>query len=193
MYRLRATSFSSWMSRVRAWRDKYDPVLPEYYKEKRIANQYVFFRILSEEMRKDDVLVGDCGGNIILSNHAFETKQGQKNITNNGNSPMGFSFAAAMGAWFASDKKQNVVCTIGDGGFNMNIQELQTFKNYGVKVKTFIVNNHVYGITKQFQEANFGGRFEACGPKGYHPPDFVRIVDAYGIKTLTIKNNAEIR
>lgn len=185
--------FSSWMARVKEWREKYDPVLPEYYEEKGIANPYVFFRILSEEMKEGDILVGDCGGNIVISNHAFKTKQKQRNITNNGNSPMGFSFAATMGAWFASDKKHNVVCTIGDGGFNMNIQELQTYKNYDIKAKTFIVNNHVYGITKQFQETNFQGRMEACGPVGYNPPDFVKIIEAYGIKVFTIKNNAEIR
>ena len=82
---------------------------------------------------------------------------------------------------------------IGDGGFQMNPQELQTFKHYGVKVKTFIVNNHIYGITKAFQETNFEGRCEACGPKGYSVPDFVKVVQAYGLKTETISTNDEIR
>ena len=185
--------FSLWTKKVLEWRDRYDPVLPEYYKEGDHVNPYVFFRILSEEMKEGDVLIGDCGGNIVVSNHAFETKCGQRNITNNGNSPMGFSFAAAMGAWLASDRKGNVVCTIGDGGFNMNIQELQTVKNYGMRFKTFIVNNHVYGITKAFQETNFEGRAEACGPKGYKPPDFVKVVNAYGVRTTVINNNAEVR
>lgn len=106
---------------------------------------------------------------------------------------MGFSFAAAMGAWLASDKRRNVVCTIGDGGFSMNIQELQTVRNYGMRFKTFIVDNHVYGITKAFQETNFEGRAEACGPKGYNPPDFVRVVNAYGVRTVVIQNNLEVR
>ena len=139
-------------------------------------------------MKSDAILVGDCGGNIVVSNHSFETKYGQRNLTNNGNSPMGFSFAGAMGAWFAEPDKE-VVCTIGDGGFNMNIQELQTIKNYGVKLKTFIINNHIYGITKAYQETNFQGRAEACGPKGYNPPDFVNIIEAYGIKTFTIDSH----
>ncbi|MDO8574169.1 MAG: thiamine pyrophosphate-binding protein [bacterium] len=185
--------FHEWTTKVIGWKDKYDPVKPEYFEQKEYVNPYAFFRVLSEAMSKDDILVGDCGGNIVVSNHAFETKQGQRNITNNGNSPMGFSFAGAMGAWFASDKKQNVVCTIGDGGMNMNIQELQTFINYGIKVKTFIVNNHIYGITKAFQETNFEGRMEACGPKGYNPPDFVKVANAYGIKTVTISNNSELK
>ncbi len=185
--------FSWWMNKVIEWREKYDPVKPEYYEQKEYANPYVFYRILSEEMKEGDILVGDCGGNIVISNHAFETKKGQRTITNNGNSPMGFSFSGAMGAWLASDKKHNVVCTIGDGGFNMNIQELQTILNYGLAFKTFIVNNHVYGITKAFQRTNFEGRMEACGPVGYNPPDFLKICEAYGIKTFKIKNNSEIR
>jgi acetolactate synthase-1/2/3 large subunit len=96
-----------------------------------------------------------------------------------------------MGAWFADPLRQ-VVCTIGDGGFNMNIQELQTFVNYGVKVKTFILNNHIYGITKAYQETNFQGRAEACGPKGYNPPNFIKIAEAYGVKTIEIKNHKEM-
>jgi len=188
-------SFDQWTKQVINWRVKYDPVRAEHYSSDGFVNPYAFFRILSEEMEKNDVLVGDCGGNIVVSNHAFETKLGQRNITNNGNSPMGFSHAATMGAWIAADreKTKNVVCTIGDGGFNMNIQELQTFKNYDIRAKTFIINNHIYGITKAFQETNFDGRAEACGPKGYNPPDFVKICEAYGIKTVTITSNAEIR
>ena len=184
---------SAWTKKVLEWRDKYDPVRPEYYTQKEYVNPYAFMRILSEEMKEGDILVGDCGGNIVVSNHAFETKKGQRNITNNGNSPMGFAHSATMGAWLASDKKNNVVCTIGDGGFNMNIQELQTFKNYDIRAKTFIVNNHIYGITKAFQETNFEGRMEACGPVGYNPPDFIKICAAYGIKTVTISNNSEAR
>ena len=186
-----------WATRVMEWKNKYDPVKGEYYAPqlyeygikiisgKEYIHPYVFMRTLSLLMSKDDVLVGDCGGNIVALSHAFETKYGQRVLTNNGNSPMGFSFAAAIGCWFAPHKG-NIVCTIGDGGFNMNIQELQTLVNYGIKTKTFILNNHVYGITKQFQETNFEGRHEACGPKGYKPPDFRKIVSAYGVKGIHI-------
>jgi acetolactate synthase I/II/III large subunit len=176
--------FSDWTGKVMGWKKQYDPVKPEYY-EQLDVHPYVFMRKLSELMNKDAILIGDCGGNIVVSNHSFETKHGQRNLTNNGNSPMGFSFAASMGAWFAKPEAQ-IVCTIGDGGFNMNIQELQTFFNYRINVKTFIINNHIYGITKAFQKTNFQGRSEACGPKGYSPPNFLKIAEAYGIKTFTI-------
>lgn len=183
-----------WRSRVLNWKKLYDPVRPEHFNQPEglVVNPYAFIRTLSEEMSRDDIYVADCGGNIVVSNHAFETKEGQQYFTNNGNSPMGFSFAGAMGAWFAAPDR-NVVCMIGDGGFNMNIQELQTFLNYGVKVKTFILNNHIYGITKAFQETNFEGRCEACGPVGYKPPDFLKVVQAYGIATLAVESHGHMR
>ena len=138
----------------------------------------------------DDVIIADCGGNIVITSQAFKTRKGQRLISSNGNSPMGYSFAGAIGAWFASDKEnQNVVCIIGDGGMNMNIQELQTLVNYNIGIKVIILNNHIYGITKAFQETNFEGRMEACGPKGYNPPDFIKVAKAYGVETVSIEGS----
>lgn len=185
-------NFSKWTEKCMVWKNKYDPVKKEFFDQKKDVHPYAFMRTLSDEMSSDSILVGDCGGNIVVSNHSFETKYGQRNLTNNGNSPMGFSFCGAMGAWFAEPNKQ-VVCTIGDGGFNMNLQELQTFKNYNVKVKTFIINNHIYGITKAYQETNFQGRAEACGPKGYNPPNFIDIAKAYKIKTVEITSHKDMK
>lgn len=182
--------FSNWMNKCAGWRNKYDPVTPDMFKKSKNVNQYAFARILSEQMKADDILVGDCGGNIVVVNHCFKTKTGQRYFTNNGNSPMGFSFAGAIGAWFASDKeRQNVVCVIGDGGMNMNIQELQTLVNYNVGIKVVILNNNIYGITKAFQETNFEGRMEACGPIGYNPPDFIEVAKAYKLDTMEIEGS----
>lgn len=178
--------YSKWNDRVMQWKVKYDPVTKDMYEASQYIHPYAFLRILSEEMGPNDILAGDCGGNIVAINHSFETKTGQHYFTNNGNSPMGFSFAGGMGAAFVAGETQNVVCVIGDGGMNMNIQEIQTVLNYGVKLKTIILNNHIYGITKAFQETNFEGRSEACGPKGYNPPDFIKVAKAYGIDTMVI-------
>tara|TARA_R110000824_G_scaffold64926_1_gene169451 strand:+ start:5145 stop:6977 length:1833 start_codon:yes stop_codon:yes gene_type:complete len=183
--------YTEWNERVMDWKVKYDPVTKEMYEPAQYIHPYAFLRILSEEMNSNDILAGDCGGNIVAINHSFETKVGQHYFTNNGNSPMGFSFAGAMGACFVADDTQNVVCVIGDGGMNMNIQEIQTVINYGVKLKTIILNNHIYGITKAFQEVNFEGRSEACGPKGYNPPDFIKIAKAYGIDTMVIDDGTD--
>jgi len=183
--------FSGWVDRVMKWKNDYDPVTEDMYKPRKYPHPYAFTRILSEEMKSNDIFAADCGGNIVVSNHAFETKTGQRYFTNNGNSPMGFSFAGGIGAAMAADKDQNVVCVIGDGGFNMNIQELQTLINYNVPLKTIILNNHIYGITKAFQETNFEGRAEACGPVGYNPPNFRDIVEAYKIPTMVIDDGGD--
>jgi len=185
--------FSNWMTVTRNWKEKYDPVKKEHFDPKRVdVHPYAFARILSEQCGSHDVIAADCGGNIVVMNHAFKTKYGQRYFTNNGNSPMGFSMCGAIGAWFARSQSKvhcNVICIIGDGGMTMNIQELSTLKNYGVNVKVFVINNHIYGITKAFQEINFEGRSEACGPKGYAPPDFISIAKAYGIDTVKIDSN----
>jgi len=73
----------------------------------------------------------------------------------------------------------------------MNIQELQTLVNYNVGIKTFILDNRCYGITKQFQARKYGERFEACGPVGYNPPDFSKIVQAYGIHTFSLSRSVD--
>ena len=185
------TEHEKWLKQCIEWKKNYDPVKPEFFKEQEYVHPYAFIRKLSELMAKEDILVADCGGNIVVCNHAFETKKGQRYFTNNGNSPMGFSFAAGIGACFANPNK-NVVCIIGDGGMNMNIQELQVIKNYKLKLKTIILNNHVYGITKAFQKTNFGGRMAACGPEGYNPPNFVNIAKAYELKTIEVNKNSEI-
>jgi acetolactate synthase-1/2/3 large subunit len=193
-----------WVSKVIKWRDQYDPVKIEL---EGYVNPYSFFRSLSNQCGDKDVIVGDCGGNIVALSHALKTKNGQIFITNNGNSPMGFSMAGAIGAWFGYKDKidygnydesnpvfegGNVICVIGDGGMNMNIQELQTIVNYKIPLKIFIINNGIYGITKAFQEVNFEGRCEACGPKGYAPPDFLKIAKAYGIFNTSIRDIKEL-
>lgn len=180
----------NWHLLCQKWKKKYDPVKNSFFQNKNYVHPYAFIRVLSKKMKNKDILVGDCGGNIVTLNHAFETKKGQRFFTNNGNSPMGFSFSAAIGAYYANPKK-NVVCVIGDGGMNMNIQELQTIYHYNVKVKTIILNNYVLGITKAYQKDHFG-KSEACGPEGYSPPDFNKVADAYNIKVLSVSKNSEI-
>ena len=183
---------TEWLTQTKEWMDKYPVVLPEYYKEKDRVNPYVFVKTLSEELTPDDIIISDCGGNVVNVYQAFETKWGQRLISSHGNSPMGFSFAGAIGAQLAYPNKR-VICLIGDGGFNMNIQELQTIKNYNLPIKTFIMNNQIYGITWQFQDTHFGSRYEACGPKGYNPPNFMAIASAYNIRIEKIYDNDYLR
>ena len=124
----------------------------------------------------------------------FEMKDGQSLFSAFGNSPMGYAFPAGIGACFAVNGARPVISITGDGSFQINIQDLQTIIHYKIPLKIFILNNHSYGIIKQFQDMYFEGRHEASSPqKGYSAPDFIKIGEAYGIKTVSIKNHQELR
>ena len=193
--------FSDWRDQVRHWRDKYD-VVSRKQDFRLDANQgfthpYAFMRILSQEMQEGDIVMADTGGNVTVFSQAFETKKGQRAFSSNGNSPMGFAFPAGIGAWLASDRKSdlnhNVVSIIGDGGFIMNEQEMQTLVTQKIPLKTIILNNHAYGFTRQFQQRKFG-KSEACDSKGrspYIPPDFIKLANAHGIAGMTLATNNE--
>lgn len=173
-----------WIEQCREWVAKYDPVRPEHPAPVQWAlppdiHHYRFMRILSERAPADAIIVSDTGGNVIMMGHCFRSKTGQRIFTSNGNTPMGFAMCGAIGAWFAEPSRP-IICVIGDGGFQLNIQELQTIVHYKVPVKIFIINNRILGNTKSYQRVN--GKAElACGPDGYSAPDFSKIAAAYGI------------
>ena len=184
-------NYSDWVKRTKNWKNKYPIVLPSYHKERKSVNPYVFIKTLSEELGKKAVIIPDEGANLTWTMQAFEVKKGQRLFSTFGNSPMGYAFPAAIGASIAMGGKE-IICIDGDGGFQINIQELQVLVYHRLPVKIFILNNKGYGIIKQFQELYLGSRFEATG-KGYSYPDFIKISKAYGIETETIKNHKELR
>lgn len=182
-----------WIARTQEWKAKYPTVLPEYYNQKGTVNAYVFIKTLSEELGNDAIVITDSGGNLTWTMQAFEVKDGQRVFSAMGNSPMGYSFPAAIGASIARGKKQ-VICIIGDGGIQMNIQELQTLAYQQTPVKVFVMNNHSYGIILQFQDMYFDGRHAASRPEsGYTVPDFLKIASAYGIASEQISHHGELR
>ncbi len=82
---------------------------------------------------------------------------------------------------------KRIICIDGDGGFQPNIQELQTVAYYKLPLKIFIMNNRSMGIIKQFQDLYFEGRHFASSPEhGYAPPDFVKVAQAYGIPAFSV-------
>lgn len=104
---------------------------------------------------------------------------------------MGYSLPAAIGAYFGSGKP--VVSFSGDGGIQMNIQELQFIVRENVPIKIIIINNKSLGMIRHFQEMYFNSNFvQTVEDKGYSVPDFVKIGLAYGIKSRKICNIHEV-
>jgi acetolactate synthase-1/2/3 large subunit len=183
---------SVWKDICKKWKSSYPNVISSYKNQKKYVNPYFFIERLSDKLNSKDIIVPCSGGNLTWTIQSFKIKKGQRLFSAYGNSPMGYALPAALGASLANNKKR-VICIEGDGGIQINIQELQTMAKNNIPVKLFIINNNGYGIIKQFQELYLGGRYEATIPsKGVTNPDFKKISNAYGINYNEIKNNKEI-
>ena len=177
-------AFDGWLAQCREWVTRYDPVQPQMREGE--LHHYGFMRRLSELAPANAIIVYDTGGNAIMMGHCWQSKREQRIFSSNGNTPMGFAMCGAIGAWFV-DPTRPVICIIGDGGMQMNIQELQTIVNHGVKLKVFILNNKVLGNTLSYQRVN-GMREVGCRSPDYTTPDFVKIMVAYGVDTFVIES-----
>lgn len=152
-------------------------------------NPYFTVQKLQSKFSDESIVVSDVGANLCWVYQSF-LPGSQFLFTAGGNSPMGYSLPAAIGAQLSNPNK-DVYCFIGDGGLQMNIQELQTIVHYALPIKIIIQNNFGYGIIKQFQDAYFESRYFATG-EGYSIPSFAKIADSYGIPYLQIKEWADI-
>ena len=153
-------------------------------------NPYTAVRISQSKFEKDSIVVSDCGANLcwVYQSYLPDTTF---LFTAGGNSPMGYSLPAAIGAQLLNPTKK-VYCFIGDGGLQMNIQELQTIVANNLPITIFIQNNFGYGIIKQFQDAYFESRHFATG-QGYTLPDFKEVSRAYKIPYAAIENASSLQ
>lgn len=147
-----------------------------------VLTSYEFLEELDKYLPENAIIIPDEGGNLVWSMQSIKPKNNQRMFSNFGNSSMGYGLPAAIGA--AIGNTGPVICIDGDGGFQMNIQELQTIKQYNLPIKIFILNNNCYGIIKQFQDAYFDSRYIATDNQDYTAPNFVGIAKAYGIKAV---------
>lgn len=184
---------SAWVERCQGWRTKYPAVRPEWKEETDYVNPYYFFEVLSEEMSATDTMVTDQGATFYASTVSFKVKQGQRVFTNGGFSPMGYGLPAAIGACFGNNKAR-VICAHGEGGLQMNVQELQTVRHYNLPIKLFVFNNQGYLSIKHTQTAYFEGLFVGCDPdSGVSCPDTLRIAEGYQLPTFRIVNHNNLR
>ena len=181
-------NYQRWINQFQVWKDRYPVVKPEYYNQSKNSNAYVFMKKLSEKTGKNDVLIPDASANLIWAMQAFQLN-GQKLFTALNHSPMGYSMAATVGAYLA-DKSKNVICTIGDGSMQMNIQELATIAHFNFPVKIFVLNNGGYGLIKQTQDTWLDSRRVGVDESsGLAMPNLKKISKAYKIETVKINNH----
>lgn len=182
---------SEWKGRIAEWKVRYPICPPEYYKQNEV-NPYVFVKALAKELPEGEVIFVDSGCGVAWMMQGFEFKENQRLFSAFNNTPMGYSLPASIGACIALDKKP-ITCITGDGGLQLNIQELATILRHDLPIKIFLLNNHGYSMIRQTQDQWLESRYVASTVEGGLAfPDFVKVAEAYGYKTVTIAGNRKL-
>jgi acetolactate synthase-1/2/3 large subunit len=182
---------SAWKQRCAEWRTRYPLVLPEHRVPEGRVSVYNFAEVMSGILQEGDFFIsGSSGTGIELFLLAFRTKRGQRIFHTTALGAMGFGIPASVGAGIvgqAEGSTRNIICVDGDGGFQFNIQELETISRLKLPVKFFVLNNQGYGSIRASQTAFFGACSIGCdAATGQTLPDVRRVAEAYGIATDVI-------
>ncbi len=138
---------------------------------------------LSEQSRGEAVVVTDVGQHQMIASRYYDFKKPLSNVTSGGMGTMGFGLPAAMGACLGVPDR-TVVAIMGDGGFQMTLQELGTIAENNIPVKMVILNNRFLGMVRQWQQLFFARRYSFTDITG---PDFVKLSEAYNIPAQRVE------
>ncbi|MFA6618158.1 MAG: biosynthetic-type acetolactate synthase large subunit [Candidatus Neomarinimicrobiota bacterium] len=202
---VKARPANGWCKMVTSWRDE-TPLTYTKGSDHEMAPQYVLER-LSELTKNDAIITTDVGQHQMFSALYYQHKTPRCFISSGGLGTMGFGLPAAMGASLANPGRQ-VIAVCGDGGFQMNIQELATCAINNIPVKALVINNQYLGMVRQWQELFWNKNYSKvclkqrpdCPPdcKGPNPecpniylPNFVKVAEANGVKGLRAENEEE--
>jgi len=177
-----------WINEINSLKNSF----PDYKENSKISgiNPNNFIHKLSKSSKKASVFVADVGQHQMWSAQSLELNKNQRFVTSGGMGSMGFGLPSAIGAAFTKNLSPTVLIA-GDGGFQSNIQELQTVVHNNLPIKIIILNNRCHGMVRQFQEKLFDKRYQST-LWGYSSPNFEKIALSYGIKAKTIKIESEI-
>lgn len=180
------SAMEAWHEDISGWKAKH----PISYKQSTstIKPQYVIQKL--RELSEDDAIMAtDVGQHQMWVAQFFEFHQPRTLLTSGGLGTMGFGIPSAMGAQAAYPKRQ-VICVCGDGGVQMNMQELATMVQHRLPVKIVVLNNNFLGMVRQWQELFFDKRYsQTCLEL---PMDFAKIAEAYGAKGLKADKPSEV-
>ena len=181
-----------WHQRLVYLKERY-PIMDEpHTREEGFINSFDFIEELSNYLTPNDIVVTDMGTSFTCTMQSLKNK-GNRLFTSSGLSSMGFGLPGAIGAYMASPKSR-IICITGDGGIQMNIQELQTIKHYDIPVYIFVLNNKGYLAISLMQDNLFNkNHFGSDYESGVSSPDFVRVAKAYDISSFKLKNLKDIK
>jgi acetolactate synthase-1/2/3 large subunit len=179
---------SAWLAEINDLRAQWPDT--QEIKDAPGINPNLLIHKLSAASKSAGAYTVDVGQHQMWAAQSVELTPGQRFLTSGGMGAMGFALPAAIGTALVMAPKP-VVMVAGDGGFQVNIQELQTVKRNNLPIKMVIINNRCHGMTRQFQQTYFEGRYGSA-LWGYSVPEFDKIADAYGIRGRAIENGEDI-
>ena len=144
--------------------------------------------LLSRKTDGGAVIVSDVGQHQMIAARYYKFKEPRSHISSGGLGTMGYSLPAAIGAKVAAPERE-VIVVVGDGGFQMNIQELAVLTQENLRVKIIVLNNEYLGMVRQWQELFFEKRYSFTDLVN---PDFVKIAEAYSIPALRIEDESDL-
>jgi acetolactate synthase I/II/III large subunit len=185
---------TAWKRRCSNWKARYPIVLEEHKRPGGRVSVYNFSEVLAQELSEGDYIVsGSSGSGIELFLLALKVKRRQRVFHTTALGAMGFGIAASIGACLAGNRR-NTVCVDGDGGFQFNIQELETVARLQLPIKFFVLNNEGYASIRASQSSFFGVPSIGCdAATGQSLPDIRRVAEAYGLVTDVIADQSDLR
>ena len=187
------TGTSEWQDYLQGIKSRYfNKDTSTYSKSNGTMSPYQAVEKMISLLDSDAIMATDAGANHCWVYQSFYRNHKQNLMTSSGHYAMGYSVPSMIGAALSSPGYQCVSFN-GDGGVQMNIQELQTIKEYKLDVKVVVFNNHCLGMIKQFQDSYMNSRYEATN-QGLGPgnPDFSKIADAYGMDYAHVESLDDI-
>lgn len=189
----RLPSYSSWLARIAGWRRQYPLLQPEHADDSQGVSMYYFTDQLSSLLNEGDVIAPGSSGfasELFLLN--LRLKKAQRCFHNRGTGSMGFGIPSAIGACLASGRRLTI-CVEGDGGLQLNVQELATLAAQRLPVKCFVINNQGYASIRASQTAHFKMLVGADATSGLQLPDLAKLSSAYGVGYARIQSHADLQ
>jgi acetolactate synthase-1/2/3 large subunit len=178
---------SEWMKQIKAWREE----CPLHYEtsDGKLRTEYVLEK-LSEKTKGDAVVITDVGQHQMWAAQYYKFNHPRSHLTSGGLGTMGFSVPASIGAALAI-KDRPIISISGDGGFQMNIQELITAAYLKLPINFIILNNSFLGMVRQWQELFHAEKYSFTD-LGASNPDFVKVGEAFGIPSVSTDKIDEV-
>lgn len=184
--RIELEDIQEWRDRVEYLKRRYSLIVPDC--KEGLTTQRVL-REIDRVLKGEGVIATDVGQHQMWSALHLTYRNPNSIISSGGGGTMGFGLPSAIGAQVACPDKK-IISIVGDGGFQMNIQELILLKAYKLPVKVFIMNNSYLGMVRQWQELFHERRYSEVNLE--INPDFVKVAEAYGVKSVTLESEEDL-